>query len=85
MQATINDLMVIHHAFADFKISDQADHGGDSTKKYYGYVNREGEWYIMRRDLTANTYRYYKGGSNYAAGWAGREGYTYERYDEVFG
>ena len=85
MKGTINDLMVLHFAFADFKVSDEADKGADPNIKYAGYVNRDGEWYILERNLTNRTYRFFAGSSNYAAGWSGREAYSYERYDEVFG
>jgi len=85
MKGTINDLMVMHFAREDYKVSDEADNGSDANIKYIGYVNRDGEWYILERNLTNRTYRFIAGASNYTAGWAGREAYTYERYDEVFG
>ncbi|MFA6142508.1 MAG: hypothetical protein WC738_04345 [Candidatus Omnitrophota bacterium] len=86
MKGTINDLMVMHFAQGDYKISDEADDSvSPTTKKYYGYLNRDGEWYIMRRDLTAKTYRYFAGSSNFTDGWSGREAYDYGTYEEIFG
>jgi len=87
---TINDLMVLHFAREDFKISDQATNSVDTDIRYYGYINRAGEWYIMQEDRTPASgvdreYRFTKGGSNYSTGWAGREGLSYDTYDAVFG
>ena len=85
----INDLMVLHFAHADFKISDQDVDSGDPDITYYGYVNRVGEWYIMRRDNSPasgddRAYRFVKGGSGFATGWSGRQGLSYEAYDTCF-
>ncbi len=90
MIGTINDLIAIHYAHADFKIADDQEHSTDSDIRYYGYLNRAREWYIMQRDrspsgVTKNAYRFVKGGSGYAAAWAGREGLPYDLYDATFG
>lgn len=87
---SLNDLLYLHYAREDYKISDRATDTGDSDVQYIGYVNRKGEWYILKEDrspATANVdreYRFWSGSSNYTAGWAGREGYSYERYDVHF-
>ena len=86
MKGTINDLMVLHFTREDYKVSDEAAHSIDTSKFYAGYVNRDGEWYILERIVGATkSYRFFAGSNNYATGWSGREAYTYERYDEVFG
>ncbi len=90
MIGTINDLIAVHFSFADFKVSDDQEHSTDADIRYYGYVSRSGEWYIMRRDrspsgVTKNEYRFVKGGSGYATMWAGKQGLSYELYDACFG
>ena len=63
-----------------YKISDIDDL---SDFKYYGFVNREGGWYITREDLTAHTYRYATGETDYPTNWENRKttivyGYFYD-------
>lgn len=52
--------------------------------KYYGFVGKSGDWYILREDTTDNTYRYVKGSSGYLTNWNNRESLTYDYYHEVF-
>jgi hypothetical protein len=52
------------------------------TNGYYGYLDTDGNWCIMK--LTATTMRYAKGNSDYATNWSGRLGLTYDHFDEVF-
>jgi hypothetical protein len=66
--------------FEGFKISDQ-DVTGDP--KYYGFVNHQGEWYILKEDAAAGTFRYCMGASGYAVAWAARTTQTYVLYSEV--
>ncbi len=86
MIGTINDLIAIRYAHEDFRGSDQLNHSTDPNIRYYGFLNRVGEWYIMERDnTTGTTYRFVKGGSGYAAAWAGKESLSYDFYDATFG
>lgn len=39
---------------------------------YFGFTNKNGEWYIMRVDNVNNSFSYYKGESNYSTGWNNR-------------
>ncbi len=55
----------------------------DSTPAYYGFVNKEGAWYITREDSTGS-YRYYKGTNNFSANWSGRASLTYNYFDAIF-
>jgi hypothetical protein len=53
-----------------------------STTKYYGFMNKEGYWYIMQD--TTTTDRYIKGTSGYATAWTNRASLTYGYFSEVW-
>ncbi len=50
--------------------------------KYYGFIGRSGQWYIMKEDGTE--YRYIKGSNGYEENWTGRTDLEYDFYNEVF-
>ena len=56
-----------------------------SNPKYYGFISHTGEWYILKEDSVAKTYRYIRGQSGYTGNWTGRAALTYSRYNECFG
>jgi hypothetical protein len=66
--------------------TDDPDTGNVSGINYYGFVDVDGAWYIMREDLTGATatYRYTKGSTNYATNWTGRAGLTYDYFFNIF-
>jgi len=52
---------------------------------YYGYLNKEGEWYIQKAVNAGGgetNYTYKKGNSGYD--WAGRAGGTYAAFSDTF-
>lgn len=51
---------------------------------YYGFVNKEGNWYIMREDPTEGSFRYVKGDLNFSNGWARREKMRYDYFHSIF-
>jgi hypothetical protein len=51
---------------------------------YYGFVNKDGKWYIMREDPTEGSFRYVKGDLNFSNGWKRREKLKYDYYHNVF-
>ena len=53
---------------------------------YYGYLNGNGEWYIMKEAASAvgMSYTYARTGVAFATGWAGRALLTYAAFDVVF-
>ncbi|MFH1536288.1 MAG: hypothetical protein ABIC96_04470 [Patescibacteria group bacterium] len=56
----------------------------DGSPAYYGFVNKNGNWYIMQD--TDGSYRYVKGDTNFIGNWgthATREDYGY--FNAVFG
>ncbi len=55
----------------------------DSTIAYFGFVNKLGQWFIMRQDID-NAYRYSRGDSNFSAAWTKRTLLTYDYFDNVF-
>jgi len=60
----------------------------DGDPAYYGFINKAGYWYILQEDETAGdfSYRYLKGGPNdFPANWAGRGGWTYQYFNQIFG
>lgn len=56
----------------------------DSTPSYYGFVNKDGAWYIQKEDTLTGTYRYAKGSSTYSDNWDDRENLSYDYFDNVF-
>ena len=48
---------------------------------YYGFINRDGDWYIIKEDTDSNTLLYARGDSGYATDdwltWAGSQNYDY--------
>jgi len=82
--ATLNDEVGAFSARVyrqTFKVSDK-DESGDP--KYYGYLDKEGHWYILEEGVAADTFRYAYGASDYATNWTGKAGLSYGLYNEVF-
>lgn len=64
----------------DYNISDIEN----SATTYYGFVSKDGSWYIMRVDTNTGTFRYTKEKSNFRANWANRANLKYDYFDNVF-
>lgn len=52
-----------------YNISDMDTAG---TTKYYGFLNKNGGWYIMKENTTTNSFSYRKGAADYDTGWSDR-------------
>lgn len=63
----------------EYNISDKDE---SSTPKYYGFVGRSGNWYILKESGTE--YRYVRGSQSYVTNWDNRASLDYARYNEVF-
>lgn len=55
----------------------------DSIPAYYGYVEKNGAWYIIKED-SSGAYRYAKGASSFSTNWTGRALLTYDYFNAVF-
>lgn len=64
-----------------YKISEIDD---GNIISYYGFVNHEGAWFIMREDTEANSFRYARGRTDFRDNWADRENLRYDYYDSLF-
>lgn len=81
-----NDSFAFMTGYEGYKVNDEADKSGDATIRYYGFVNRRGEWIIMRQTVSGTTanYRFCKGDSAYTTAWSARESQTYNYFDVIF-
>lgn len=64
-----------------YKISDMST--PDDTK-YYGFLNSDGGWYIMREVTSEESYRYCKGDSDYTTAWTNKVSLVYTYFDLAF-
>jgi hypothetical protein len=68
-----------------YKISDMDD---AADPKYYGFINKDGDWYIVQENTASKTYRYCKGSGNYdtatTGAWATRASLVYDYFNKVF-
>jgi hypothetical protein len=70
-----------------YKIAQQDDSAASSPYVYFGYVNKDGAWYIQRETITGaneGDYRYYRGASNFAANWTNRASLSYDTFENIF-
>lgn len=64
----------------DYKAHDLTD---GTDKQYVGFMNPEGNWYIIENDMKANSLRYLFGSGNYEKAFAKASTYQYETLDEA--
>lgn len=64
-----------------YGISNTEDTG---TYKYFGFENKDGAWYIMRKTIATNIYLYSAGSSAYSTAWTNRASQTYASYATTF-
>ena len=55
----------------------------DSVPSYFGFINKNGNWFIMREGEDS-AYRYIKGEGNFSSSWANRTRLDYNYFDRVF-
>jgi hypothetical protein len=67
-------------ALAGYKPSDIDT---STSTQYFGYIDYNGNWYIIKFDTTANTIRYAAGSASnsYATNWTNRTTLTYTYYN----
>lgn len=56
----------------------------DSLIGYYGFINRDGGWFIMKSDTDSGSYRYARGKSDFPANWKKREQLEYDYFYRAF-
>lgn len=56
----------------------------DNVVTYFGFINKEGAWLIMREDTETNSFRYARGDSDFPGSWNNRERITYDYFHNVF-
>ena len=68
----------------DYHISDMESTGNPSVPNphYFGYVNKDCNWYIMK--VTNVTTRYARGSGDYDANWDDRASHTYHNFQDIF-
>lgn len=86
LELTAQDAFSFGVGYEGYKVSDAANKAGDATIRYFGYVNRRGEWFILRQTVSGTTadYRFVKGDSAYTTAWAARETQTYDYFNTIF-
>ncbi len=59
----------------------------DSSPAYYGFVDKDGDWFIMK-ESSAGQYKYYKkivtDDDTFTVEWPNRGGFTYLYFDSIF-
>ena len=56
----------------------------DNIVAYYGFINNNGAWFIMREDTDTSSFRYVKGDKHFPDSWSRREKLKYDYYHNVF-
>jgi hypothetical protein len=78
---TLNDLTFFNSLLEHYHVSDM-DTATDP--KYFGYLGKDSNWYILQLDETNGTLRYVKGIDDYTTNWTNRASLTYDYFDDVF-
>lgn len=56
----------------------------DGTVSFYGFINKDGFWFIMKRDIESGSFRYAKGSTDFPKNWKNRENLRYDYFHNVF-
>ena len=56
----------------------------DNVISYYGFINKEGHWFIMKGDTDNGTFRYVRGKLDFPGNWKRRQGLDYDYFYQVF-
>jgi len=66
---------------ANFKISDM---DSDQDPSYFGFVDKDGNWYIMQMTDSTEAFRYIKGTTGYTTNWGNRLILSYAYFYNTF-
>jgi hypothetical protein len=61
-----------------------SDKEATATYKYFGFEDKDGNWYIMRKTIATNKFEYVAGASSYSTAWTNRASQTYGSYSSTF-
>lgn len=84
--AGLGDNLSLYYALNGYVVIEK-DEDTAATKQYYQYMNRLGEYYIMRQEIISSTlteYKFFRGSSDYATNWTNRDSLSYGFPDNVF-
>lgn len=56
----------------------------DGPLSYYGFINKDGAWYIMLENVSDGSFRYTRGDLNFSLGWSQRKTLDYDYYYKIF-
>lgn len=56
----------------------------DSIISFYGFINKNGAWFIMQGDADTGSFRYTRGNSDFPNNWARRENLNYDYFYKLF-
>ena len=70
----------IQHVRSDEYMPSDIESGG--ATEYFGFIDADGRWYIMKKTSTA--IRYTAGGASYSTNWTNRAALSYDYWDAVF-
>lgn len=56
----------------------------DDVITYYGFINKDGAWLIMKEDTDGSSFRYAKGDGGFPSNWTRRENLKYDYFYNVF-
>lgn len=79
----LNATVITPAILEGYYISDKDD---DASPNYYGFLDKNGNWYIIKETVSAgaDTYRYAKGSTNYTTNWTNRASLSYDYFNTVF-
>ena len=69
-----------HYPTNDYTIS-EVDYG---ISTFYGFIDRDEGWFIMKEDGNAGAYRYIKGNAGFRNNWKNRENLKYDYFNRIF-
>lgn len=56
----------------------------DNIISFYGFINKDDAWYVLRVDTVAGSFRYARGGIDFPEAWKIRENLDYGYFNKVF-
>lgn len=81
MPRTSRNVFVENQSLLGNYETSNVDESGDP--KYYGFVDRDGNWYIMR-NTSGTDFAYSRGITDYSTNWTNRAALSYDSFSNVF-